>query len=238
MLAARCKAQKITAKYKEGKLAKYLGNPDRFVPIVRGPGNIFYLTDHHHLAVGAWNAAIPSEMKVVNAYLIADLSSLDPGQFWSTMKERNNTWLQDPSGKPMTPDQLPVSIAQLADEPLRTLSAWVRSGCGYIKCEAANEQSCSARFPQVACANAFFLEFAWAKYLRSVPEVNRSLTSAIACPQKDVLTSSCLINQRNTLIQVLPAAMKAAAAPEAKTIGGYNTVVQQGQPEPLDCASD
>src|SRR5262245_39793868 len=52
MDAVQCKAEKITAKYqaKPSKFEKYLADPERFVPIVRGPGGMFYLTDHHHLS--------------------------------------------------------------------------------------------------------------------------------------------------------------------------------------------
>ncbi|MFN9622072.1 MAG: ParB/Srx family N-terminal domain-containing protein [Cyanobacteriota bacterium] len=238
MLAVRCKAQKVSRKFKKGKLDDYLAKEDRFVPLVRGPGGAFYLTDHHHLATGIWNAEIPPQKMVVNAYLISDLSSLSPELFWSKMQADNRAWLRDSSGAAISPAQLPGSISQLTDDPLRTLSAWVRAGCGYIKCDPGSELSCSTKFPQVSCAKAFFLEFTWGEYLGSVPAVRKALADNIACPQQNLLSSSCLINQRNKLIQVLPATMEAAAASGAKTLGGYNPSVQPGTPEPADCASD
>lgn len=237
MLAVRCKAQKITAKSQE-KLEKYLNKADHFVPLVRGPGGTFYLTDHHHLATAVWNAEIPPQMKVVNAYLIADLSSLSPQQFWNKMQAENKAWLRDSSGAAISPAQLPSSISQLTDDPLRTLSAWVRTGCGYIKCDAGSDASCSTKFPRVACAKAFFLEFTWADYFKTVPEVKKALAANIACPQQNLLASPCLNNQRAKLVQLLPTAMEAAAASGAKTLDGYNPNVQAGTPDPADCASD
>jgi hypothetical protein len=250
MDAVQCKAEKITAKYKTkpSKLDKYLEDTDRFVPVVRGPSGVFYLTDHHHLSAGVWNSSIPKDKKVVNAYLIADWSSLKADDFWILMKANNNTWLKDSSGKEIAPDQLPDSIAKLVDDPLRTLSAWVRNSCGYVKCDAASddsgndeEQTCSKKFPQVKCASAFFLEFAWDAYLGSIPEVKEVLNKNIACPQEKVLTSDCLNTQYDKLVSVLPAAMKAAADPAAKDVGGadggYNPTVQVGEPEPKNCAT-
>jgi hypothetical protein len=250
MDAVQCKTEKITAKYqaKPSKFDKYLADPDRFVPMVRGPGGVFYLTDHHHLTAGIWNADVPKDKKVVNAYLIADWSSLKANDFWTLMKANNDTWLKDPSGKEITPDQLPDSIAKLVDDPLRTLSAWVRNSCGYVKCDAAfddsgddEEQTCAKQFPQVKCASAFFLEFAWGAYLGSIPEVKAVLKENIACPQEKVLTSNCLNSQYDKLVSVLPAAMKAAADPAAKEVGGadggYNPTVQEGKPEPKNCAA-
>src|SRR5262245_31274338 len=250
MDAVQCKAEKLTAKYqaKPSKFEKYLADPERFVPMVRGPGGVFYLTDHHHLAAGVWNADVPKEKKVVNAYLLADWSSLKADDFWTLMKANNNTWLQEPSGKEITPAQLPASIAKLVDDPLRTLSAWVRNSCGYVKCDATSddagddeEQTCAKQFPQVKCASAFFLEFAWGAYLGSIPEVQAVLQEPIACLQETVLTSACLNTQYDKLVAVLPAAMKAAADPAAKAVGGadggYNPTVQEGEPEPKHCAA-
>lgn len=249
MEAVQCKAEKMTAKYqaKPSKFDKYLADPDRFVPMVRGPGGVFYLTDHHHLSAGVWNSAVPQDRKVVNAYLIADWSSRQPEDFWTSMKAANNTWLRDPSGKEIKPDQLPASIAKLADDPLRTLSLWVRNSCGYVKCDGASddsgngeEQTCAKKFTQVKCADAFFLEFAWAAYLGAIPEVKAALDKNIACPQEKLLTSHCLNTQYDHLVAALPAAMEAVAAPAAREVvgagGGYNPTVQKGEPEPKNCA--
>ena len=247
MDAVQCKAEKITAKYqyKPSKFDKYLADANRFVPMVRGPGGVFYITDHHHLSAGVWNSDIPKDKKVVNAYLIADWSSLKANDFWILMKANNNTWLKDPSGKEIAPNQLPDSIAKLVDDPLRTLSAWVRNSCGYVKCDADSgddeEQTCAKKFPQVKCASAFFLEFAWEAYLGSIPEVKAVLKKNIACPQEKVLTSDCLNTQYDNLVSVLPTAMKAAADPAAKDVGGadggYNPTVQEGVPQPKNCAT-
>ncbi|MBF0285350.1 MAG: ParB/Srx family N-terminal domain-containing protein [Magnetococcales bacterium] len=250
--AVQCKSEKLTAKYdkKPSKYEDYLADTDRFVPLVRGPKGKFYLTDHHHLSAGVWNANVPDKEKEVNAYLLADWSTLNDKDFWTLMQANHDTWLKNPAGKEITPDQLPDSIAKLVDDPMRTLSAWVRNSCGYVKCDAATDDSgdddettCAKKFPKVTCADAYFLEFNWGAYLATVPEIKKAIETGegVACPQKDVLTSQCLESQYDKLVKVLPAAMKAAADPAAlKALGegsGYNAEAQVGTPQPKNCAT-
>ena len=95
MDAVECKAEKITGKAKEaGKLGKYLLSDDRWVPLVRGPGGVFYLTDHHHLSTAMLNADIKDKEKRVYAYLINDWSKLSDDEFWTRMVKEHDTWLK------------------------------------------------------------------------------------------------------------------------------------------------
>lgn len=248
MDAVECKSAKITAKAKAGKLNNYLLEDNRWVPLVRGPGGVFYLTDHHHLSTAIWNADIKDKQKKVYGYLLADWSKLKEDTFWTRMVQEHDTWLKNPAGEDISPAQLPKSIGQLQDDPMRTLSAWVRGSCGYVKCDPPgavkddDELSCEDKTQgKVTCAaaNVYFLEFKWGAYLAGVPEVKEALGANPACSQQTPLNESCLDSQYDRLLKALPAAMKAAAAPQALQVlgkdAGYNPVVQEGIPQPRHC---
>ncbi len=248
MDAVECKAAKISSKAKAGKLGDYLLADNRWVPIVRGPGGKFYLTDHHHLSAAVWNADIKDKDKRVYAYLIADLAKLPEDAFWARMVKDHDTWLKNPAGQEIAPSQLPKHIALLQDDPMRTLSAWVRGSCGYVKCDPVgvakddDELSCEDKFhDSVTCAAAdvYFLEFKWGSYLANVPEVKEALGEGAACSQQAPLDEKCLDAQYDRLSKALPAAMKAAAAPEALRVlgkeSGYNPAVQPGIAQPKHC---
>ncbi|HNC26294.1 hypothetical protein, partial [Accumulibacter sp.] len=105
-----------------------------------------------------------------------------------------------------------------------------------------DELSCEDKFhTNVTCAAAdvYFLEFKWGSYLASVPEVREALGEGAACPQQAPLDEKCLDAQYDRLTRALPAAMKAAAAPEAlRALGresGYNPAVQPGIAQPKHC---
>ena len=248
MDAVECKAAKITGKAKAGELGKYLLKDDRWVPLVRGPGGVFYLTDHHHLSTAMLNADIKEKEKKVYAYLINDWSELSADEFWTRMVKEHDTWLKNPAGEEITPAQLPKTIAGLQDDPLRTLSAWVRGSCGYVKCDSPtaakgdDEFSCDDKFHEsVTCAPAtvYFLEFKWGDYLGRVPEVKAALAGQAACSQQTPLNQECLDNQYERLVKALPLAMQAAASPEALQVlgkeAGHNPAVQLGVPQPKRC---
>lgn len=244
MGAASCKAGKITAKAKAGKLNDYLLEDSRWVPLVRGPGGKFYLTDHHHLSTAVLNAAIPEQQKKLYGYLLKDWSKDKEDVFWAKMEQEHLTWLKSPEGKAITPKELPAKIHKLQDDPLRTLSAWVRGSCGYVKCNPPGvsdedaEGSCADQYAEVACANAFFVEFRWAAHHATVPEVKAAIAEGLACPQQTPLDQECLDRQRGKLANVLPAAMSAAASPQAAEFvgqgAGHNPKPQPGVVPPCN----
>jgi len=245
MDAVECKAEKISSNARKGKLNDYLLADNRWVPMVRGPGGVFYLTDHHHLSTAVWNADIKDKEKKVYAFLLADWSNMEEDAFWQQMITQHDTWLKAPDGKDITPAQLPRSIGTLQDDPLRTLSAWVRGSCGYVKCDPPgaakddDDPSCADKFPNVTCADAYFLEFKWGAYLANVQEVKDALAGEASCSQQTPLNTTCLDSQYDKLTQALPAAMRAAAAPAAQqAVGegaGYNPAVQTGIAQPKHC---
>ena len=65
------------------------------------------------------------------------------------MIDHHYVYLKDQYGNPIKVDRLPRSIAEMTDDPYRSLSGSVRDQGGFIKAEGA-----------------YFIEFDWALYFR------------------------------------------------------------------------
>lgn len=139
------KLQKKAAKGPEA-LDKFLRNHP--VPVVLGPSGRHFLIDHHHLARAMHELGI----KQCYAGTVLDLSELTPEQFWVAMGKRNLLWRFMSDGSPIEVQELsqrlPNRVAELADDPYRSLAALVRKAGGYTK------------------STKPFSEFIWANYLR------------------------------------------------------------------------
>lgn len=133
-----------------------------------------YLIDHHHLAAALHSlgvqecyAAVVRDYSTPPAAAAAAASSPSPSapggggaeedeqqeaSFWRLMRRDGCLWPHDASGKEVAweelPRRLPRSVAELGDDPYRSLAGLVRRAGGYEK---------SAR-P--------FAEFVWANHLR------------------------------------------------------------------------
>jgi hypothetical protein len=115
-------------------------------PVVKGPGNALFITDHHHLALAMADRGI----ETTACQLEADYSGLDPGSFWAKMKQQHWVYLYDENGKgPLSPADLPRTVVGLKDDPYRSLASAVRDGGGFSKVSTP------------------FAEFEWANYFRS-----------------------------------------------------------------------
>jgi hypothetical protein len=115
-------------------------------PVVKGPGNALFITDHHHLALAMADLGI----ETTTCQLEADYSGLEPGSFWAKMKEQHWVYLYDENGKgPRSPADLPRTVAGLKDDPYRSLASAVRDAGGFSKVSTP------------------FAEFEWANYFRS-----------------------------------------------------------------------
>jgi hypothetical protein len=115
-------------------------------PVVKGPGNALFITDHHHLALAMAERGIGTTA----CQLQADYSGLDPGLFWAKMKEQNWVYLYDENGKgPFSPEDLPKTVAGLKDDPYRSLASAVRDRGAFSKVSVP------------------YAEFEWANYFRS-----------------------------------------------------------------------
>jgi len=121
---------------------EFLGN--HMIPAVVGPGNSFWLVDHHHLA----RALLDEGVEQVLISVIAKLGHLPRKRFFAFMGSHN--WLHpyDAEGKLREWDDLPRHVGKMVDDPYRSLAGEVRIAGGYAKTESP------------------YSEFLWADFFR------------------------------------------------------------------------
>jgi hypothetical protein len=136
--AKRKRWREIAAK----KGGKFLGR--HMIPVVLGPKSRHYVVDHHHLA----RALHEEGIKDVAVTLIANLGKLEPGEFWTVMD--NRSWMHpfNSKGERRHYDDIPKRVADLVDDPFRSLAGELRRAGGYAKDTTP------------------FSEFLWADFLR------------------------------------------------------------------------
>jgi hypothetical protein len=115
----------------------------RPLPVVQAPDGSFYLTDGHHLV------SVLSRIggKTATAQLIGRFRN--SADFWQDMEARHWVYLYDAKGKRIAPSALPKHIADLGDDPYRSLAGYAESA-GYFH-----------------RTDAYFMEFEWARYFGS-----------------------------------------------------------------------
>jgi hypothetical protein len=131
------------------------------LPAVTGPKGRPYIVDHHHFA----RALLEEKAGCVAVYLLADLSDLPKGEFWTFLD--NSAWCHayDETGRRCDLADIPSQLADLADDPYRSLAG------GLIR--------------EGACAKSSkpFSEFLWADFLRhriELKEVKHDFPAALA----------------------------------------------------------
>jgi hypothetical protein len=122
---------------------EYLGR--HMVPTVLGPKGRHYLVDHHHLALALHLEGWLDVLAIVQA----DLRRLSKASFWTYMDGRAWCHPYDAEGVRRDFDDIPSSIAKLADDPYRSLAGELRRAGGFAK------------------DTTLFSEFLWADFLRS-----------------------------------------------------------------------
>lgn len=135
--AWRAKAAKNT-----DKAGEFLGS--HMIPVIQGPKDRRYVIDHHHLC----RALIEEGQQTVLVNVIADLSALEPDAFWFNMDCRGWTHPFDADGKRRGYVDVPKTIADMVDDPYRSLAGELRFAGGYAKDTTP------------------FSEFLWADFLR------------------------------------------------------------------------
>jgi len=113
-------------------------------PVVLGPKGRHYVIDHHHLARALEDEGV-TEM-LVN--VVADLHTLEKSAFWVYMDNRGWCHPYDGQGERRGFDDIPTAIADMTDDPYRSLAGALRRSGGYAK------------------DNTPFSEFIWADFLR------------------------------------------------------------------------
>lgn len=114
------------------------------VPVVLGPKRRNYVVDHHHLA----RALLEEGVEDVLVTVTSDLSDLDKDAFLTVLDNRG--WMHpfDANGKRQTYDAIPKNMADLVDDPYRSLAGELRRQGGFAKDTTP------------------FSEFLWADFLR------------------------------------------------------------------------
>jgi hypothetical protein len=128
--------------YKEKKKSEYLGR--HMIPVILGPKERHYVIDHHHLT----RALHEEREKDVLVTVVADLRTLDRDDFWVVLDHRSWCHPYDDEGVRRGFDDIPKSVAQLRDDPFRSLAGELRRLGGYSK------------------ETTPFSEFLWAHFLR------------------------------------------------------------------------
>jgi hypothetical protein len=123
---------------------QFLGK--HMIPVVLGPKGRNYVIDHHHLA----RALHEEGVKQVAVTHIANLSELDQDAFWRVMD--NRSWMHpfDSRGERRAYKDIPKSVADLVDDPFRSLAGeprLQRISMGGFPAPAHEAQVRRARFP-------------------------------------------------------------------------------------------
>jgi hypothetical protein len=124
------------------KKAEFLGR--HMIPVIRGPKDRLYVVDHHHLSLALLNEGVSSVLVMA----LADLRGLTNEGFWVYLDNRAWVHPYDAAGRRCSFDKIPRYIADLKDDPYRSLAGELRLAGGYSK------------------ETTPFSEFLWADFLR------------------------------------------------------------------------
>lgn len=114
------------------------------LPAVIGPKGRPYIVDHHHFA----RALLIEKAGPVAVFILADLSHMAKHEFWTYLD--NSAWCHayDEEGRRCALGDIPRKLADLKDDPFRSLVGALIRGGGIAK------------------SSKPFAEFLWADYLR------------------------------------------------------------------------
>ena len=153
MAEVRIKAEKLKDEIQgrsESGFLKYLLRHNKEEPVIIGPGGIFYVTDHHHLARALYEVGASTTYCTI----VDNFSDAKADDFWKHLKDNNEVYLEDQNGNPIKPNDLPASVKDLRNDPFRSLAGAVRESCGFEKGDTSS-------------GGEDYLEFQWADYLRA-----------------------------------------------------------------------
>ena len=124
------------------RIGRFLGG--HMIPVILGRKDRHYIIDHHHLAL----ALLSEGIKNVLVTVIADLSMLEPDQFWIVLDHRSWVHPYDEDGRRVDFAKIPKRVDKLKDDPFRSLAGELRRAGGFAKDTTP------------------FSEFLWADFLR------------------------------------------------------------------------
>lgn len=142
-IAMQDKVKKIQKKARKGELLDYLKK--KKTPAYLGPDGRYYIFDRHHTSRALYEAQVNFEKFYLDVQ--KDYSHLTMEEFFNLLSKENKLYLYD-NGILRTPNELPLTIYSLTNDPYRSLSWMVREKGGFTKVDVP------------------FLEFMWADFLR------------------------------------------------------------------------
>jgi hypothetical protein len=134
------------------KGSEFLGK--HMVPVVWGPKDRHYVIDHHHLC----RALCEEGVSDILVNVVADLRTLKKTEFWIYLDNRDWCHPYDNDGRRQDFSDIPSTVAEMTDDPYRSLAGELRRAGGFAKDITP------------------FSEFIWADFLRR--RVKRKLLDA------------------------------------------------------------
>src|SRR5207344_1818970 len=102
------------------KGAVFLGK--HMIPVVLGPDKRHYVIDHHHLARALHDEGVKDVMVTV----VADLTMVDRDAFWGVLDNKRWAYPYDAKGERRHFKDVPKTVADLKDDPFRSLAGELR----------------------------------------------------------------------------------------------------------------
>jgi hypothetical protein len=109
------------------KGADFLGK--HMIPVVLGPKGRRYIIDHHHLC----RALHEEGVRDILVNVVADLSVLTKPALWIYLDNRGWCHPYDASGRRCDFDAIPSAVADMKDDPYRSLAGELRRAGGFAK---------------------------------------------------------------------------------------------------------
>jgi hypothetical protein len=114
------------------------------IPVVLGPDKRYYVIDHHHLARALHDEGIEDVLVSV----VADLTMVERDAFWGVLDNKRWVYPYNARGERCHFREIPKTVAELKDDPFRSLAGELRRAGGFSKDTTP------------------FSEFLWADFLR------------------------------------------------------------------------
>src|SRR5260370_3322250 len=114
--------RKHKSKKKQGE---FLGR--HMIPVVLGPDECSLLVDHHHLARALHDEGVEDILVTV----IADLTMVDRDAFWGVLDNHKWVYPYDAKGERQHFREVPKTVADLKDDPFRSLAGELRRIGGF-----------------------------------------------------------------------------------------------------------
>jgi hypothetical protein len=157
LLEVEAKKRKLQVLSSKDQAAFLAAHP---MPVVLGPAQRMYITDHHHLARAAYDLKIQEACFEIEG----DLSTLSQDIFWIHMEKESWVHPLDHNGVRHRYEFIPRTLDKLVDDVYRSVAGFVRDADGYDKTQTA------------------FAEFIWADYFRrniAIEDVRENFARAV-----------------------------------------------------------